>query len=122
MATRFLARLVGHDNNNFTTPENHNAKGVIVVTFEDLDDEQKKLVEANRDAITKLCLESSSKTRGKVIQNSQLPTPSITVTTPDGSAESSGARTFQETVDTAVHHAMINHFGVLVNTLTNLIR
>jgi hypothetical protein len=45
-----------------TDPEN-----VIEVTKEDLDDEQKKLVEANRDAFTILSLESFSKIRGKVI-------------------------------------------------------
>jgi hypothetical protein len=79
-ATCFLTRLVGPDRNNFTMPENYNAEDVIEVTFEDLDDEQKKLVEENRDAFTKLCLESFSKTRGKVILKNQLPTQSITVT------------------------------------------
>jgi hypothetical protein len=82
-ATRFLARLVGHDCNNFTMPENHNAEDVIEVTFEDLDDEQKKLVEAIRDAFTKLCLDLFNKTRGKVIQKSQLSTPSVMVTPTD---------------------------------------
>jgi hypothetical protein len=64
---------------NFTKPENHNAEAVIEITLEDLDEEQRKLVEANRDAFTKLCLDSFSKTRGKVIQKNQLPTPSIIV-------------------------------------------
>jgi hypothetical protein len=61
---------VGHDNNNFTIPENHSAKDVIKVTFEELDDEKKRLVQANTDAFTKLYLESFSKTKSKVIQKS----------------------------------------------------
>jgi hypothetical protein len=81
---------VGHDYNFFTMLEDHNVEDVIEVTLEDLDEEQRKPVEANRDAFTKLCLESFSKTRGKVIQKNQLPTPSITITnTTNGSAESS---------------------------------
>jgi hypothetical protein len=120
VATRFLARPLGPNRSNFTMPENHNAEDVIQVTFEDLDDKQKKLVEENRDTFT---MESSSKTRGKVIQKNQLPTPSITVTsTTDGSAESSSVRNFQETVNTAVHHALLNQSRVLVNTLANLIQ
>jgi hypothetical protein len=75
-ATCFLPRPVGHNNNDFTMPENHNAGDIIEVTFEDLDDKKKKLVEINRDAFTKLCLDSFSKTRGKVIHKSQLPNPS----------------------------------------------
>jgi hypothetical protein len=62
---------------NFTMPENHNAEVVIEACLEDLDEEQRKLVEANRDALTKLCLDSFSKTRGKVIQKSQLSTLSV---------------------------------------------
>jgi hypothetical protein len=58
-------------------PENHNAEVVIEACLEDLDEEQRKLVEANRDALTKLCLDSFSKTRGKVIQKSQLSTLSV---------------------------------------------
>jgi hypothetical protein len=85
-ATRFLARTVGHDNNNFTMPDNHNAEDVIEVSLEDLVEEQKKLIKAHKDAFTKLCLDSFSKTRGKVIQQSQLPTPSVTVTPTDPSA------------------------------------
>jgi hypothetical protein len=48
-------------------PENHNAEDVIKVTLEDLNEDQRKLVEANGDAFTKLCLDSFSKTRGKMI-------------------------------------------------------
>jgi hypothetical protein len=77
--------------NFFTMREETDPENIIEVTMEDLNDEQKKLIEANRDAYTKLCLDSSNKIRGKVIQQSQLPTPSITVTTTDGSAEASGA-------------------------------
>jgi hypothetical protein len=58
---------VGLNNNNFTMPEDHNVENVIEVTLEDLNEERKKLVEANMDAFTKLCLESFSKTRRKVI-------------------------------------------------------
>jgi hypothetical protein len=89
-ATRFLARSVGDDNNFITMPEVTDRENVIEVTMEDLNDEQKKLIEANRDAFTKLCLESFSKITGKVIQKNQLPTLSITVTTTDGSVESFG--------------------------------
>jgi hypothetical protein len=31
-------------------------------------------------------------------------------------------QSFQDTVDVAIHHALVNQSGVLVNTLTNLIR
>jgi hypothetical protein len=62
-------------------------------------------------------LDSFSKIRGKVIQKSQLPNPSVMVTVGDGSAETSGVQNFQEIVDMAVHHALINQSGVLVNTL-----
>jgi hypothetical protein len=48
---------MGHDNNNFTMSNNHSAKDVIEVCLEDLDEEQKKLVEAHRDALTKLSLD-----------------------------------------------------------------
>jgi hypothetical protein len=113
---------VGHDNNNFTMPQNHHAEDVIEVFLENLNEEQKKLVEANRDAFTKLWLESFSKTRGKVIQKNQLPTPSIMVTPIDPSAGTFGAVSFQDTVNTALHHALINQSGVLVNTLANLIQ
>lgn len=122
-ATRFLACSVGPDNNFFTMLEDHDPEDIIEVTLEDLNEEQRKLVEDSRDAFTKLYLHSFSKTRGKVIQQNQLPTPSITITsTIDGLAESSGVRSFQEMVDTAVHHVLINQSGVLVNPLTNLIR
>jgi hypothetical protein len=87
---------VGHDYNFFIIPEDHDPEDIIKVTLEDLDDEQRKLVKANRDTFTKLCLESSSKTRGKVIQKNQLPTPFIMITSPtDGSVESSSTWNFQ---------------------------
>jgi Mg-chelatase subunit ChlD len=58
-----------------------------------------------------------------VIQKSQLPTPAVTVTsTTDGSAEPSDAQNWREEVHAAVHHALINQFGVLVNALANMIR
>jgi hypothetical protein len=107
---------------NFTMPENHNVEDVIEVTLEDLDEEQRNLVEANRDALTKLYLDSLSKTRGKVIQKNQLLTPSIMVTPTDQSAGTFGAASFQDKVDAPVHHALINQSGVLVNTLANLIQ
>jgi hypothetical protein len=103
-------------------PENNNAEDVIEVTLEDLNEEQKKLVEVNIGAFTKLYLEFFRKTRGKVIRKGQLPTPSITVTsTTYGSAESSGVQNIQEAINTAVHHVLINQSRVLVNMLANLI-
>jgi hypothetical protein len=122
-ATRFLARPVGFDN-NFTMRDNHNAEDIIEVSPEDLDEDQKKLVEAHRDAFTKLCLDSFSKTRSKMIQKNQLLTPSITVTPIDPFAymDTSRAASFQDTVDTVGHHVLINQYGVLVNTLANLIQ
>jgi hypothetical protein len=113
---------VGHDYNFFTMPEDHDPEDIIGVTLEDLDEEQRKLIEANIDAFTKLCLDSFSKTRGKVIQKNQLPTPSVTVLQAEQSAGTSRVASFQDTVDTAVHHALINQSGVLVNTLANLIQ
>jgi kynurenine formamidase len=59
---------------------------------------------------------------GKVIQKNQLPSSSITTTSIDQLVGTSGAASFQGTVDRAVHHALINQSGVLVNTLTNLIQ
>lgn len=52
-----------------------------------------------------------------------MPTPTVTVTsTTDGSAESFGVWNIQETVDTVVHHALVNQSSISVNTLANLIR
>jgi hypothetical protein len=48
---------VGHDNNNFTLLDNHNAEDAMEVSLDDLDEEQKKLVEAHKDAFTKLCFD-----------------------------------------------------------------
>lgn len=78
-ATHLLARLVGHDNNFFTIPKDHDPEDIIEVTMEDLNDEQKKLIGANVDAYTKLCLQFFNKIRGKVIQKSQLLNPSVTM-------------------------------------------
>lgn len=60
--TRFLAHPVGHDYNLFTMPKDHNQEDVIEVALEVLNDEQRKLVEDNRDAFVKLCLDSFNKT------------------------------------------------------------
>jgi hypothetical protein len=40
-ATCFLARPVGHDNNNnnFTMPDNHNTEDIFEVSLEDLNEE-----------------------------------------------------------------------------------
>lgn len=121
-ATSFLICLVRHNNNNFTMLENHSAEDVIKVSFEELNEEQNKLVvvEANRDAFTKLSLESFN--NGKVIQKSALPTPSVTVTPIDPLARTSSAVNFQDAVKTTLHHALINQSGVLVNTLANMIQ
>jgi hypothetical protein len=92
---------VGH-NYNFIMLENHDPENVIEVALEDLEEEQRKLVEANRYAFTKLCLKSFSKTRGKVIQKCQLPTPSVMVTPTNQSAGTSGAASFQNVVDMVI--------------------
>lgn len=38
------------------------------------------------------------------------------------SDDASGSQTFQETINEAVHHVLVNQLGVLINTLTNLIK
>jgi len=54
-------------------PEDLDHQNVIDVTMDDLDEEQKKLVQANVDNYMKLCLESFGKIRNKVVQKEQLP-------------------------------------------------
>ena len=88
-------------------PEDLDHQYVIDVTMDDLDEEQKKLVQANVDNYMKLCLESFGKIRNKVVQKEQLPNSSITVAPIDGSAGETSAQSFQETVDAAVHDALI---------------
>jgi hypothetical protein len=63
-----------------TMPEDTNPKNIIEVTMEDLNDEQRKMVEDNKDAFVRLCLDSFGKTRGRVIHKSSLPTPFVMVT------------------------------------------
>jgi hypothetical protein len=41
-------------------PEDHDPQDVIEVALEDLNEEQRKLVEAKRDALTKLYLDLSA--------------------------------------------------------------
>ena len=40
----------------------------------------------------------------------------------DGNASQEFFNNFQDRVDYAVHHALINQFGVLVNTLSNMMK
>lgn len=79
--------------------ENHGAEDIIEVTMEYLDDEQKKLVEDNVNALVKLCLDSFSKTWGKAIQKSQLSTSSVMVIPADELVGTFGVASYQDTVD-----------------------
>lgn len=87
--------------------------------MDDLTEDQKKM---NLDNYMKLCLDSFSKTRNGVVQKSQFPTPSVMETPLDELSSASGSQTFQETINDAVHHALVNQSRVLINTLTNLIK
>lgn len=66
-------------------------------------------------------MESFRNTRNGAIQKTQLLNPCITTSPLDESAKETSARNFQEIVNTAVHHALIDHSSFLVNTLVNLI-
>lgn len=106
---------------------------VLSVTADQLNEEQKgdmnKLVEQFRD----MYLQTYSRTRqGTLIQKTKVVMPSPG----DGASTSAAAHdqvvkteedtrdaapTLQDRIDSAVHSALINQSGVLVNTLTNTV-
>lgn len=117
-----LARSVEHDNIFIGIPEIVDVEDMIKINTDDLNDEQKELIQTNVDAYMKLCLESFGKIRNGAVQKSQLLNPSVTTAPLNESAEATSALNFQKTDNMAVHHALIDRPSVLVNTLSNLIR
>lgn len=101
--------------------EDTEVENVIEVTMGDLSKDQRKLVQESVESYQKLWLESFTKTRNRAVLKNQLPNPSVMDLPLDERAMAPGGQLFQETVNEAMHHALINQPGVLINTLTNLI-
>ena len=63
-----------------------------------------------------------SKFRNGVVRKNNLQTPSITVSPVDPSTKATNVPNFQEMVNQAIHHVLINQSSILVNTLSHLIK
>ena len=103
------------------TGKESDASKVIPVALTDLTEDQKRQVEQSVQDFQKLCLESFSMTRLGPIQKTQLPSPSF-VAASSSQIPIEPQVNIQEAVHKAVHRALLNQSGVLVNTLHNLIK
>ena len=88
---------------------------IIVVSEEDLKEEQRKAMEKAIEEYRQLCLRSFSLIKsGQVIQKQDLSLPrQVTFDSNPGK--------LQEMVNSAVNHALINHSNVLSNTVHNAV-
>jgi len=91
------------------------ADNVISVTEGDLKEEQKQAMEKAMEDYRQLCLQSFSLNRSReVIQKQDLPLPrQVTFDSNPGK--------LQEMVNSAINHALINHYNVLSNTVYNVV-
>ena len=128
-----LARPVGRSQTSMTRPDDIvnptevSQENAIPVSMDQLSDEQKQQLEQRMVEFQKLCLGSFTKSRhGSVHQKGPLPPATIPENvavheTSETSMEELPKQTFQDVVDQAVHHALVNQSQTLVNTLKNLI-
>lgn len=104
------------------SPENE-----IPISVDQLTDEQKQQLEQRMADFHKLCLGSFSKSRqGLIHQKSPLPLAVLPGEASSGGMDGAQSglepqQKFQDVIDQAVHHALINQSQTLVNTLKNLI-
>ena len=91
------------------------ANNIIPVTEDDVNDEPKKLIHDAIAEFKRTCLQSfSALTGGKVVPRTPLPTP-CQITIAEDTAK------FQDRIDEAIHHALINQSNVLKNLIQNVI-
>ena len=95
---------------------------VVKATMEHLSENQKNDVEKLTQSFRELCLDSFVINRtGGARQVTPFPKPMMVGEASD-TTQGPSAAVIHELVNQAVHHALINQSGVLVNTLQNLIK
>jgi hypothetical protein len=106
--------LGGTDLINMFNPK-IDAGNIIVVSEEDLKEEQKQAMEKSIEEYRQLCLKSYRLNKsGQVIQKQDLSLPrQVTFDSNPGK--------LQEIVNSVVNHALINHSNVLSNTVYNAV-
>jgi hypothetical protein len=110
-----LARLVERINTINMFNLEIDSGNVIVISEEDLKEDQKQAMEKAIENYRQLCLKSFSLNRsGEVIQKQDLSLPrQVTFDSNPGK--------LQEMVNSAINHALINHSNVLSNTVHNAV-
>ena len=112
---------------DIANPAEVSSENEIPVSVDQLSDEQKQQLEQRVAEFQRLCLGSFTKSRhGTAHQKGPLPPamlPENMVLHEMGATSTEGhpKQTFQDVIDQAVHHALINQSQTLVNTLKNLI-
>lgn len=111
-----------------------NEENIVPMTAEQLNDEQRAEMAQLIEKFQNMYLQTYSRTRqGTLIQKSKviMPSPGDGASTSAVAQENpvkaeddarSTAPTLQDRIDSALHNALINQSGVLVNTLTNTVK
>jgi hypothetical protein len=96
----------------------------VNISMDNLFEDQKKEVEMLVQKFQEMCLESFSSTYSETtIEKALLRSPilhGVTSTSPPKVVMTTAG--VHEIINQAIHHALINKFGVLVNTLQSLIK
>jgi hypothetical protein len=106
-------------------------ENIVPVTADQLNAEQKAEMENLVEQFQNMYLQTYSRTRqGTLIQKSKvvMPSPGEGASTSAAAhdhtvkTEDTAAPTLQDRIDSAVHSALVNQSGILVNTLTNTVK
>lgn len=107
-STYFLAGLVGPQSLKMSRDE------IIRVSYDILPPDYKELVAKYIEEYQLKCLEAFNKTRNKLIMKGSL---LKVAETEDTEVEK---KMFKDVIHEAVHHALFNQLGVLMNTIKNI--
>ena len=99
----------------------HNNRNILILSYEDLPDEDKDVIGKAIEVFQNKCLLSYTKTRdNKVIQKYQL--PRVLMHGQSDTDEADDRRFFVEAINKSVYDAMLNHNTTFLNTFQNTMK